>query len=120
MKEVKLHVENLDSFAHRSMDMARRLDRGVRKQAQGHISFESMEGLLEVLTPNRWRLLRALRHSGPLSIRALARLLDRDYRGAHADVSLLIDAGLIERNDKGAIFVPWTRITAEMDLDIPA
>ena len=35
------------------------------------------EGLLKVLTPNRWRLLRALRNHGPLSVRALAQLLDR-------------------------------------------
>ena len=120
MREVKLHVETLDGFARRSMEMARRLDQGVRKQGQGHISFESMEGLLRVLTPNRWRLLRTLRNHGPVSVRALARSLDRDYRGAHADVALLIDAGLIERNEQGAIFVPWTRITAEMALNIAA
>ncbi|MGQ0446206.1 MAG: HVO_A0114 family putative DNA-binding protein [Beijerinckiaceae bacterium] len=120
MKEVKLHVETLDGFARRSMEMARRLDQGVRKQGQGHISFESMDGLLKVLTPNRWRLLRALRNHGPLSVRALARLLDRDYRGAHADVCLLIDAGLIERDEQGTIFVPWTRIKAEMALNAAA
>ncbi len=120
MKEVKLHVEALDDFARRSMEMARRLDQGVRKKARCHVSFESMEGLLKVLTPNRWRLLRALRNRGPLSVRALARLLDRDYRGTHADVAALINAGLIERNEQGAIFVPWTRITAEMALDIAA
>jgi len=120
MKEVKLHVETLDDFAQSSMEMARRLDRGARKQGQGHISFESMEGLLRVLTPNRWRLLRALRTHGPLSVRGLARALDRDYRGVHADVAVLIDAGLIERTEQGAIFVPWARITAEMALDIAA
>lgn len=120
MKEVKLHVETLDDFARRSLAMARRLDRGERKSAQGHISFESMERLLGVLTPNRWRLLRAARLHGPLSVRELARLLDRDYRGVHADVATLIDAGLIERNATGKIFVPWTRITAEMALDVAA
>ena len=120
MKEVTLHVETLDDFARRSMETARRLDRGVREQGRRHISFESMEGLLRVLTPNRWRLLRALRARGPLSVRALARSLDRDYRGVHADVAVLIDAGLIERNEQGAVLVPWTRITAEMDLDVAA
>lgn len=120
MKEVKLHVETLDGFAHRSMELALRLDQGVRKQGQGHISFESMEGLLKVLTPNRWRLLRELRNHGPLSVQALAQLLDRDYRGVRADVGLVINAGLIERNEQGAVFVPWTRITAENPLTIAA
>ena len=77
-------------------------------------------GLLKVLTPNRWRLLRALRSGGPISVRALAQALDRDYRGVHADVVLLSDAGLIEKSKQGAVFVPWTRITAEMALDVAA
>ncbi len=78
MKEVKILVEGLDSFADRSIEMARRLDRGEQGDGQGSISFESMDGLLEAMTPNRWRLLRALRQRGPSSIRALAQALGRD------------------------------------------
>jgi predicted transcriptional regulator len=65
-------------------------------------------------------LLRALRGRGPSSIRALAQTLGRDYRGVHADVAALVDAGLIERDDSGAISVPWSRVTAEMALDAAA
>lgn len=120
MKEVRLHVESLDDFARRSMETARRLDRGERKAPSAHISFENMEGLLKVLTPNRWRLLCALRHRGPSSIRALAQALERDYRGVHADVVALIGAGLIERGESNVVTVPWSRITAEMDLGAAA
>jgi predicted transcriptional regulator len=102
------------------MEMARRLDRDERRKGKAHISFESMEALLRVLTPNRWMLLRALRGTGPCSIRALAKHLDRDYRGVHADVVALVDAGLIAKDGAGAINVPWSRITAEMALDIAA
>lgn len=120
MTEVKLHVESLDQFAARSMDMARRLDGGDRAEAASHISFESMDRLLKVLTPNRWELLRALRGRGPSSIRALAQALGRDYRGVHADVTGLIEAGLIDREASGVILVRWSRISAEMSLDIAA
>jgi predicted transcriptional regulator len=120
MNEVKLHVEGLDSFAGRTMEMARRLDRGERETRKAHLSFESMEGLLRVLTPNRWTLLRTLRGRGSSSIRALAKALGRDYRGVHGDVATLIEAGLIARDVEGAISVPWSRITAEMALDIAA
>lgn len=120
MSEVRLHVEGRDAFTERTMAMARRLDRGERKVRATHISFESMESLLRVLTPNRWTLLRTLRGLGPASIRSLARTLGRDYRGVHADVSALIDAGLIERDDKALVFVPWSRITAEMALETAA
>jgi predicted transcriptional regulator len=120
MNEVKLHVESLDAFAERTMESARRLDRGDRRKQKAHISFESMEGFLRVLTPNRWVLLRTLRGRGPCSIRALAKTLGRDYRGVHGDVATLVDAGLIERDAEGAISVPWRRITAEMALDMAA
>lgn len=120
MSEVKLHVETVDVFFGHALDMARRLDRGERAQSAAHISFENMETLLKVLTPNRWTMLRVLRGRGASSIRALAQALGRDYRGVHADVAALVAAGLIERNEHGAISVPWSRITAEMALDIAA
>ncbi len=120
MTEVKLHVESLNQFAERSMEIARRLDRGDHTEVASHISFESMDRLLKVLTPNRWHLLRALHGRGPSSIRALAQALGRDYRGVHADVTGLIEAGLIDRETSGAVVVRWSRITAEMSLDVAA
>jgi len=115
-----LHIETLDRFIGETMEMAERLDRGDREQQAAHVAFESMETFLKVLTPNRWTLLRALRGRGPSSIRALAQALGRDYRGVHADVTVLVDAGLIQRDDSGAISVPWSRVSAEMALDVAA
>ncbi|MBX3575973.1 MAG: winged helix DNA-binding protein [Rhizobiaceae bacterium] len=79
-----------------------------------------MEQLLRLLTPNRWTLLRALRTQGPVSIRALSKALGRDYRGVHADVATLLQAGLIDRNEAGLVHVPWSKITAEMNLEAAA
>ncbi|HEY4924157.1 MAG TPA: transcriptional regulator [Roseiarcus sp.] len=120
MKEVTLHVRDIDAFFADAREMARRVDRGQNKIARARFAFESMEGLLKVLTANRWALLRALRRLGPASVRALARNLDRDYRGVHADVAILVEAGLIARDDEGLIHVPWSRITAEMALETAA
>lgn len=120
MREVELHVETLDSFIGETLALAERLDRGERERRSVHIGFESMETFLKVLTPNRWTLLRALHGSGSSSIRALGQTLGRDYRGVHADVTALIDAGLIERDRTGVISVPWSRVTATMALDVPA
>jgi predicted transcriptional regulator len=120
MKEVILHVRGFDAFFADARDMARRLDRRQTRSAPARFAFESMEGLLKVLTANRWSLLRALRHLGASSVRALAKRLGRDYRGVHADVAILVEAGLIARDDEGLICVPWGRITAEMALDAAA
>lgn len=120
MNEVKIHIDSLSSFFSGAMDMARRLDRGETAPEAASVSFESMELLLKVLTPNRWTLLRTLRRRGPCSIRGLSHLLKRDYRGVHADVTALLGAGLIERTADGRIVVPWSRITAEMAVDVAA
>jgi predicted transcriptional regulator len=58
-----------------------------------------------------------LRKLGPVSIGALAKALARDYRGVHADVALLTDAG---RDEHGEVGAPWSRITAEMDFGAAA
>jgi predicted transcriptional regulator len=79
-----------------------------------------METLLKALTPNRWALLRRLRSTGPSSVRALAGSLGRDYRGVHADIAALLAVGLVERGEDGKVLVPWSRITAEMSIEIAA
>ena len=54
MKEIVLHVRDFDAFFADARDMARRLDRGQARSAPARFAFESMEGLLKVLTANRW------------------------------------------------------------------
>ena len=51
------------------------------------------------------------------SIRALSRDLGRDYRGVHADVVKLLEAGLLEKDEAGLVYVPWRKITAEINVE---
>jgi predicted transcriptional regulator len=120
MNEVKLVVEDMDRFFTDARTAARRIDAGDGKAQSATLGFETMELLLKVLTPNRWALLRRLRSAGPSSVRALAASLDRDYRGVHADVAALLAAGLVERREDGKVWVPWSRISAEMSVDMAA
>ena len=117
MNEIRLHIEGIDAFFAKSRKAAQAIDAGQAVQEPASLAFETMEGLLKVLTPNRWRLLRTLRGNGSSSIRALAQGLDRDYRGVHADVMTLVEVGLIEKDGSGRISVPWARITAEMSFE---
>ena len=117
MSEVVLHVTDRKSFFSEVRTLAAALDRGERAPSASRLGFEGAETLLKALTPNRWVLLRRLRTNGPGSIRALAASLGRDYRGVHADVTALLDLGLIARDAAGKISVPWSRITAELSLE---
>ena len=72
--------------------------------------------LLKNLTPARWTLLEALKRSGPTSINELARLLGRNYKNVHTDVTRLLELGLIGRVQDQQITVSWDTIAAEMKL----
>jgi predicted transcriptional regulator len=120
MEAVTIKVESRESFFASALKTATKIDKGDFSARPATISYETMEQLLRVLTPNRWSLLRALRQSGASSIRALSQLLGRDYRGVHADVSALLENGLIEKQADSKIRVPWKKITAEMNVELAA
>lgn len=73
--------------------------------------------LTKVLSEKRIVLLRCLRQRPHLSIRALAKALQRDYSNVHADVTLLKRVGLIE--DSNGLVVPYVRIRLDIELQPP-
>ena len=77
------------------------------------ISFATPELLWKVLTAKRWELLKVLCGAGPLSIREAARRADRDVKAVHADVTALLNAGVIERNENGLILFPYDAVKVE-------
>ena len=70
----------------------------------------------EVFTPKRWELVEALKGLGPVTIYALAKHLERHYRNVHKDVAKLTEGMVIEKDDKGRIFVPWDEIDVRWPL----
>jgi predicted transcriptional regulator len=120
MNEVKLYVGTFEGFVEDTLRMAENLDAGDRTDEPALFGFAKAETLFALLTPKRWELLRVLKAIGSSSIRSLAKALGRDYRGVHADVTALIHGGLIERGEDRLIHVPWSKITAEMDVEAAA
>jgi predicted transcriptional regulator len=53
---------------------------------------------------------------GPVSIRALAKELGRDYKNVHTDVRGLERVGLICRTKNDKIEVPWDIVEAQLRL----
>jgi predicted transcriptional regulator len=80
------------------------------------LSFADLPLLTKTLTPARWTLLRRLAKDGPLTIFALAKRLERDYKNVHTDVTLLTRLGLIEKNEAGEVLVGWDAVKAELKL----
>ncbi len=80
------------------------------------LSFADLPLLVKNLSPARWDLLKRLKTAGPLTIFALAKLLERDYKNVHTDVSRLIELNLIERTETSLVCVSWDAVRAELRL----
>ena len=86
------------------------------EQPVERIYFKDLKTLLRFLTPRRMEALKFLHDQGPLSVRALAKTLGRDYKNVHKDMQELERIGLVTRDRKGLLQVPWHTIAAELTL----
>jgi predicted transcriptional regulator len=109
MKTVTLEVRE----PRAAMDDFARAWRGGKAQGSDRISFASPELLWKVLTAKRWELLKALCGAGPVSIREAARRVDRDVKAVHADVTALLNAGVLDRAEGGGIVFPYEAVKVE-------
>lgn len=86
-------------------DVERRLAAAFGDKPQGsRISFATPELLWKVLTQKRWELLRTMTGQGVMPIREAARRVGRDVKAVHGDVTALIEAGVLERRERGVVF----------------
>lgn len=112
MKTVILDVKTpADSMA----DFARAWKTGMPDES-ARISFATPELLWRVLTAKRWELLKALCGAGPLSIREAARRVGRDVKAVHGDVTALLNAGVLNREEDGRIVFPFDAVKVEFML----
>jgi predicted transcriptional regulator len=112
-------VQSLDGFFLESKNFARRLDAGGKtKECDFELSFSTPAQLVSELSPKRMELLQVLKEAGPLSIRALAKRMGRNYSNVHTDVQRLIEHGLIEKDADDLVLVPWDDVVVRMDASL--
>ncbi len=115
-KQIKIGVGDAATTAKEFIDIWRRAERGEKVEEEQLLYFENLEMLLKTLTSGRWALLKNLHENGPMSIRALAMELGRDYKNVHTDDKRLKDIGLVGRTRDGKIEVPWDVVEAKLRL----
>jgi predicted transcriptional regulator len=113
-KQITIGVGDAATTAKEFIDAWKFAETGETVQAQHRLHFESLEVLLKTLTPGRWTLLKKLHANGPMSIRALANDLRRDYKNVHTEVRRLENIGLIGRTKNDKIKVPWDIVEARL------
>ena len=93
---VKIAVMEWDSF---SQMVKKEIEEGVRKgsfRKQDDVIYaETLQSALRLLTPERMKLLSAVRASRPQSLYALAKLLKKDFKTISTDADILSNAHLL-------------------------
>lgn len=77
------------------------LKRGDSVDSSPTISFESYDELMETLTPRVLDLIEAIRREEPESINETARVVDRDVKNVHEELSRLARLGIIYYEEEG-------------------
>jgi len=112
MKTVILEVRSADEAA---ADFLQSWKSG-KAQKNARISFATPELLWQVLSAKRWELLKALCGSGPVSMREAARRVNRDVKAVHGDLTALLKAGVLDREENGKIVFPFDAVKIEFML----
>lgn len=109
MMTLQVRIEPQDEFWSALKERFKAADAGT-PIAKGHaLSFNSYDDMYRVLAPSRLAIVKALAGQGPLSIREVARRIGRDVQAVHRDVTRLINAGVIDRDENGISF-PYDEI----------
>jgi len=86
-------------------------------QYQGEVlNFESPGHFFGQLTQKRWDLVRVAQGKGELTIRELARYVERDVKRVHEDIVILTNLGLLERAESGRVMCPYTSMHIDMHM----
>ncbi len=99
-----------------STDLVKAWETGAPSHPLATFTFSSSTQLFSVFTPKRWELIERLQKIGPSSVRGLARALGRDVRRVHDDTMVMVEWGIVERNEAGKVFVPFDVIHIDFDL----
>ena len=116
-KNIRIEVRDEKESAQEFVKAWHRAAEGIAPDLPvDRIYFKDLQTLLRVLTPCRMEDLKTLHKHGAMSVRALAKVLGRDYKNVHKDMQEMEKIGIVSRDSKGLLMVPWHSIIAELEL----
>jgi len=77
------------------------LEQGDAMDSTPTLSFTSYDDLMDTLTPRVLGLIEAIRQEEPASINETARVVDRDVKNVHEELSRLAQLGIIFFEEEG-------------------
>jgi predicted transcriptional regulator len=114
-QRIAVHIDTLEGMGARFVAAWKAAEAG-RAVVRDNVTFLGLEAFMAAMSPKRLELMRHLRRAGPMSVRALALALGRDYKSVHRETAMLVNAGLIEKRARDEVAVNWDRVVTELDL----
>ena len=116
-RRIRITIRPYDEAVEDIIGTCERIERGLPvTPADTELGFEDAAHVLSTLSKKRMELLNYLHANGPLTIRQLAKNLNRDYSLIHGDVKLLLELGLLELDEDKKVFVPWDELAIQLPL----
>ena len=118
VKKIKVVIEDLDSFFDKSKKEFKKLQEGKLKKSVDVLSLSEDE-YRNLFSKKRLDIIKALRNKKFVSIYELAKELDRPYKNVYDDVNLLLELGVIEKDEdkktrKYNYYVDFDKINVEI------
>jgi len=95
-KVIKLDVKPAKEVLRQFAAALGHARKGEKTAQHVGISFESIEGLRNVLTKRRLELISIVRHKKPQSIYELSKILNRDLKSVNTDLKVLRENDFVE------------------------
>jgi predicted transcriptional regulator len=113
-----LHIRFQRSDKKRTKEALKAIDRGESPKPYFETVFHEIEDLQTVTRPTSLMLLRTIARERPTSIRATARLVDRDVRQVHRNLEELAELGVIDLEMDGQTKRPTVWYDS-IEVDLP-
>ncbi|MFB6139202.1 MAG: transcriptional regulator [Halosimplex sp.] len=113
-----LHIRFERSDSDRIEEALRALDDGERPDPYFEVTFHDADQLHRVTRPKNLELLRTIAREEPSGIRETARLVERDVRQVHRNLTELEELGLIDFETEGQSKRPTVWYDA-LEVDLP-
>lgn len=119
MKTLSVKIESFADTLATAAAAWKGAEAGREVAAQESLAFDSWETMHRTLAPKRLEIVKAMAGQGALSVRDVAKRVDRDVKNVHADLDMLVNNGVIDRTESGFVF-PYDRIHVEFDIEAAA
>lgn len=114
MDKRKLTI-TLQADSNAALRAAGKLAQHTRYQGET-INFQTPAEFFSRLTERRWDIVNALQQAGSIGVCELPRYVGRDVKRVYEDAQALVELGLLERTDEGALHCPLADIHVDMHI----